>query len=591
MNKQSILAVPDENRIEELLRILRPVPSERFHQKMKQAAWRVEGKRTVKNVRLKIAFAIVTLLIISALFITPQGRAWAQEVFQFFKRTNSTTIPLSEHDLKSMEFVEERVELPLVPVFVPRVSAAMAALPGCETPRESQSYRCQIAIAEFELGFDLKELPRKPQGWKFEFVHYDTASKNTTIVYSFDLSYRNFGNLHLTQGLGDISGFYKDRPWQVVPAETVETVKVGNHDGEYVKGSFIIDGSNLRWDEYDPHQRLAWSDGIRWYLLELWPNRNLPVTMQQGQLIELAESLVDSPVEKTDALDPDFLYSISDAEQIAGFDLTAPTLLPIGLNFSYARYDSDNQQAQLFYGANDELVIHQWKGKSLAFDKLLTASNLVFEIVEVNGKKAFYRSAHGADTGLFLWWQKDGLNYQMYYDDILGGKLNKEKMIAIAESMQDFDDFRTREHKPYEYASIYAQALGFDIKEFAATPIRWSYANVWADPYAGCIGLVYTSTIEQGVLFINQCQTDKRFDISNVPVSSVERAEIGDHQGQYVVGAFITGDKGETVWDPTAPAKQLYWQDDGLWIQVSLSGNSTMVYDKQELISIAKRLR
>ena len=372
----------------------------------------------------------------------------------------------------------------------------------------------------------------------------------------------------------------------------LKLLKVGNYNGEYVRGSFSLpaDSNNLVWDDSDQHQRLAWSDGGRWYLIDFWPNLNVPARIDRDQLIGLAESLVNSSLEKSEPLDPDFLYSISDAEKISGFDLKAPTILPMEAKFSYARYYSFRQEVRLFYGLNNELVIYQWKGKSLDFATRST-SHSDYEIVEVSGERAIFGSSKGTDPYLFLWWQKDGRHYQMYYYEYIGAKLNKEKMIAIAESMQDIDDFRTKDSKPYEYVSIYAQALGFDPMEFPTTPDGWSYSNVWGDAQARCIGLVYTSTTEQGVLYIGQCGTDKRFNISDIPASSIERVRIGGNQGKYVVGDFVTGDNGEMVWDPTVPAKQLYWQEDGLWIQISLSGKTTLVYDKEDLISIAESLR
>lgn len=598
MNKHNISPIPDENKLEELLGKIQPVPSERFHHKMKQAAWRVGGGQriVIKNFRLKITFAIVAIAALTALFITPQGRAWAQEVFQFFTRINSLTAELPESDLKQMQDINNTYDLPLVPVFIPTVSPEMAALPGCETPQKSQSYRCQVALAESQLGFDLKELPATPEDWKFEFLHFDPASKSATIGYTLDLRYASYGttygSLYLLQGFGDFPGFYKNSPWNVVPADKVEVVNVGDYTGEYVRGSFSlpVDSNNLVWDDSDQHQRLAWTDGRRWYLIDFWPNLNVTDRIDRDQLIGLAESLVDSSLEKSKPLDPDFLYSISDAEEISGFDLKAPTILPIEAKFSYARFYSYNQEVRLFYGINNELVIYQWKDKSLEFNTLST-SHPDYEIVEVSGERALFGSPKGTDPYLFLWWQKDGRYYQMYHYEYIGAKLDKEKMIAIAESMQDIDDFRTKDSRPYEYVSIYAQALGFDAKEFPTTPNRWSYSNVWGDPQARCIGFVYTSTTEQGSLYLEQCRTDKRFDLSDVPASSIDSVKIGDIQGQYVVGDFVTGDNGEIAWDPAAPAKQLYWQEDGLWIQVSLHGNSTKVYDKEDLISIAESLR
>src|SRR5574342_194805 len=116
MNKRTLSAVPDENKIEELLAKIQPVPSVHFHQKMKQTVWRNEDGQPVvmKNFRLKIAFAIITVATLTALLITPQGYAWAQEVLQFFRRINSTTVQLPNNEFKWIESINEQYELPLV---------------------------------------------------------------------------------------------------------------------------------------------------------------------------------------------------------------------------------------------------------------------------------------------------------------------------------------------------------------------------------------------------------------------------------------------------------------------------------------------
>ena len=77
MNKQNIPA--NENKIEELLTKIQPVPSEHFHQKMNQAVWRVEQEKgiemTARNRRVKLAVAVTIVFLITIFVATPQGRA------------------------------------------------------------------------------------------------------------------------------------------------------------------------------------------------------------------------------------------------------------------------------------------------------------------------------------------------------------------------------------------------------------------------------------------------------------------------------------------------------------------------------------
>jgi hypothetical protein len=594
MNKQDVLTTPDESRIEELLEKIQPMPSERFHQKIKGAIWQVkEGKLAItRRFHMKIAFAIIILASLTTLFVTPQGRAWAQEIFQFFRRVNFTTIPISEEEKKWMDVQFEQYELPLVEILAPTVSPDLAALPECQSSQGGQSYSCQIAYAESKLGFDLKELPVQPEGWEVDFLNFNMTSQTAVIGYKMDVSYRSYGQLLLVQSLGSNLDMYLNSP---VPTDKVETVKVGSYYGEYVKGCFnsSSDGKELIWDDSDLSQRLAWSDGTQWYLIEFWGNSNISNSISRDQLIKLAADLVNKPIKKVEPLDPEFLYSISDAEKLSGLDLKAPTLLPLGIEFSSARYFSLNDEVHLRYGMNEELVIYEWKGKSINFDAVSSTSNKDYEIVEVNGEKAFYGSVEGADAHLFLWWEEDGLNYQMYHYQYFGGKLSKEKMIAIAESMSDINNFRGATFKPYDYVTIYEQSLGFDAKEFPTVPVGWSFTSVSAYAQPVCINISYTAEKESGWLFLNQCSTDmdKYFDLYNIPRNAMERVNIGKSKGQYIIGNSEVDDSGKLVWNSNLPFRILRWQEDGLWIQITLSGDSIVLYDKEDLISYAESLR
>jgi hypothetical protein len=133
--------------------------------------------------------------------------------------------------------------------------------------------------------------------------------------------------------------------------------------------------------------------------------------------------------------------------------------------------------------------------------------------------------------------------------------------------------------------------LGIDAKKFSEAPAGWIFANFWGDAYAQCIDFVYTSTTGQSTLFIDQCKTDRRFDISVFPSNSIKRARVGNIKGYYIVGEFVMADDGKQVWDPTSPRKQLYWQADGLWMQVAVYGDEALLLGKDDLISFAENLK
>ena len=558
-------------------------------------------------------FAFFVLIVIAVLaLITPQGRAWAQEVVQFFRKINSDTIQLSDEQSRSMnEFLEQMnkpYDLPLMPVFippVPPVAPDMAKISGCETPQKSESYHCQVALAESKLGFDLKELPEKPKGWEFQSLWFNSDSRTATISYELDI--QRFGggisssNFVLIQGMGNPSKsvWFGGNSGDVVPADKVESVSVGAYQGEYVKGDFngfsSKPGDNIQAWSYDDHrQRLAWSEGSHWYLIDFSPNLNIANTMNKDDLIRLAQSLVTSPAIITEPLDPAHLTSVSDAEKISGLDLKAPTLLPMNIDFSYAHYFQDKKEVHLVYGFNEELDIQEWEGKPVEFKKPLGKYEFTCEIVSMNGNEAFYCFFDGPNhpnPRAFLWWRKDNLNYQMSYVTYTGGKINREQMLLIAESMRNIDDYQKNGKKSYEQIVLYEQALGIDAKKFPQTSTEWTFVNFYGEPFTQCIGLLYTSTTKQGTLFINQCKTNKASDLTAFPSRSIERVKVGSNRGQYITGGFVIADNGKQVWDSTLPVKLLYWQDDGLWLQMFVSGESAVQHTKEDLISLAESLR
>jgi hypothetical protein len=289
-------------------------------------------------------------------------------------------------------------------------------------------------------------------------------------------------------------------------------------------------------------------------------------------------------------LNPAHLTSVSDAEEISGLDLKAPTLLPMNIDFSYARYSSIDQQIILTYGDNEELTIQERKGKPVDFKKPLGKYEFTCEIVNMNGTEAFYCFFDGPNPRSFLWWRKDDLNYQISYASYTGGKINRDQMLLIAESMQDIDDYQKNGKKSYEQIALYEQAMGIEIKKFSETPAGWTFTNFYGELFTQCIGLIYTSTTRQGTLLISQCKTDKASDMSAFPSRSIERVKVGNVKGQYIAGGFVLANNGKQFWDSNIPVKQLYWQEDDLWIQMTLSGNSTVMCEKEDLISLAESL-
>jgi hypothetical protein len=539
---------------------------------------------------------MVVVVILAALAATPQGRAWAQEMVQFFRKVNFTSIPVSSQEQEWMNTPTKMIDLPLVPLFLPTSTPDMLSLQECQPPQDIQSYACQIAFTESKLGFNLKEFPKTLDGWIFKSVTFDAALQSATIIYSH---YTEHGSEFIfKQGFGQFPNSYGN--WSLVPAEKVETVQIGSYQGEYVLGSFSLrDGDNAwRWDTEGDIQRLAWNDGNRWYYIEILPPS--PRYITRDELVKLADSLVDSPTVLADPLNPDSLTSIANAEKVSKLNLKAPTLLPLGYDFSYARYFPTNHEVHLHYGDSiNKLTIYEWKGKNYDFAALAKIYS-EHDITMVNGQPAFYgvpkAVAQYTSTYLLLAWRDEDLNYQMYFyfePAWGGGLLDKDKMVAIAESMSDINDYKRNNTKPYEYVNIYETSLDFSIKKFSKEPKGWSFTNVSANVQPNCIWMTYTSKNESGNLYLNQCQsnTSPYLDQSNIPSNAIENVEIGKEKAQYIVGGFETDDNGKSVWNAGLLYRRLTWLEDGQWTEIIIYGESALLHNKDDLIALAESLQ
>jgi hypothetical protein len=71
----------------------------------------------------------------------------------------------------------------------------------------------------------------------------------------------------------------------------------------------------------------------------------------------------------------------------------------------------------------------------------------------------------------------------------------------------------------------------------------------------------------------------------------MREVKVGNTKGQYIAGSFMMTQGGKQVWDPAASQKQLYWQQDGLWIQMILYGESATRSNEKALIAYAESLK
>lgn len=211
--------------------------------------------------------AIATLVIIALLtvaFLTPPGRAFAQTIIQLFTRTESTSF-----ELESSRIVTEE----------PDPNAPTAAPPA---PLIS------VAEAEAQAGFDAVELPTVPAG--FDYLGARLYGDAISIEYQ---AQGGGGSLIIMQSQ---DGFFQSE-WDRVPVDAIVPVKIGELDGEFVQGTFVVFAgeTSARWNPEAPILRLRWmKDGI-WFEMTKFGDVESIAYLDQAKMIALAESLVNLP--------------------------------------------------------------------------------------------------------------------------------------------------------------------------------------------------------------------------------------------------------------------------------------------------------
>jgi hypothetical protein len=213
--------------------------------------------------RLAFAVSLIVALLVLAL-VTPQGRSFAQSVLQLFTRTESTTFPLRPSQVVTSE----------------SHPSAPTALPPAPL--------ISIAEAEAQVGFGVAELPSVPDG----FHYLGARLYRNAVSIEYEAQGRG-GNLIILQSQ---QGFYQS-DWDRVPADAIVPVKIGELDGEFARGTFVVYAgeTSATWNPDAPILRLRWvKDGV-WFELTKFGDVKAIEHLDRAGLIELAESLAVKP--------------------------------------------------------------------------------------------------------------------------------------------------------------------------------------------------------------------------------------------------------------------------------------------------------
>ena len=209
----------------------------------------------------RVALAILAIVALFALILTtPQGQSFAQSLWQFFSPAEDTSIPLSDTQIA----VEPEKNNPTAEAPAPLIT---------------------VAEAEAQVGFDVAELSFLPEG--FDYLGARLYGNVVNLEYQTpDLG----GHLNISQ----FREGYSESDWDSVPAEFIIPVKIGELDGEFVQGSFVVypNAVEATWNPEMAMWRLRWEkDGIYYEITKFGDVQAIEYLDQAG-LIALAEDLM-----------------------------------------------------------------------------------------------------------------------------------------------------------------------------------------------------------------------------------------------------------------------------------------------------------
>ena len=222
-----------------------------------------QGEKMNNTSTRRLVFAALTVAALTVISLaTPQGRAFAQNLFQLFRRAESNSFELEPSQIGPIETAQ----------------VESTAMPPSST--------ISVAEAEAQVGFDVLELPSTPAG--FNYLGSRLYANSVSIEYE---ERGQGGMLIITQSR---DGYWQSEAgWDKVPSEAIVSIKIGDVDGEFAKGMFVVypNETSATWNPDASVLRLRWVDNGIWFEMTKFGNVVSIEYLDQAGMIELAESL------------------------------------------------------------------------------------------------------------------------------------------------------------------------------------------------------------------------------------------------------------------------------------------------------------
>lgn len=405
---QSILKDAVEHEVPPSTIDLLPNVKERLVAGINQQGEKMNSTNPRRMSRVALA-SLGVLALLAMAFITPQGRALAQSLLQFFRRSESNVLPLPTELVAPTSSEGEPTALPPSPLM-------------------------SVEYAERVAGFDAYELPVVPDG--FEYLGAMAIQGSISIQYD---ARGGGGALIINESP---SGFVQSE-WDRAPADAISQVMVGELEAEIVHGTYVVypsDPNTAQWNPDAPIMRLRWiQDGIYFEMAKFGGVESIAY-LDQDVLIALAASMTKEPLP---------IHDTQEADKLVPFDVSSPLTIPDGMALQATSFDPALQMVSLSYGYSSDNLRILIKQQPVELPETCTLCGLVgasasVQQVQINGVPGEY--AEGVweltDSGPVwrdnpylktLRWQRGGMAYELVY---MGDELGKDDLVGIAESMK-----------------------------------------------------------------------------------------------------------------------------------------------------------
>lgn len=307
--------------------------------------------------KLKPVFFLVIVVLLGVVFFAlPSGRSLAQDIIRYFTRNETNVMPGTTSE--PVAWVEQ----------TPGVAAAATTPLDAQSTLVSPLFEaecgtftvplCSIDSIREMVNFSVFALAKLP-----ESVYFAGATGGTDSVV---LTYRSADQrIYMEIWEEPFTGNPNQQPWVLGAGAEIQNIQIGDVTGEYVKGSYNGNDNPPLWDSTIDLQWLHWVDHGIFFTLRLYGAAD---ELGRDNLAALAAALTDGPVgengqpvaeteiptiESADKYHEIYPLTLAEAEELAGFTLMTPSVLPETLRFVGARFDEESKEVWVFYHYNN----------------------------------------------------------------------------------------------------------------------------------------------------------------------------------------------------------------------------------------------